>query len=378
MLMAYFNYRTYPADSWWEKRTFIHKWWQLQRQDRRWVPPVYATLRRAINAKPTAHLARCTLVPLYLEALPQRTSSRGVAGAYWEEPVAAAVLCFDPRQTDGAAYLALLSCRNDEEALDRLLGAALEEAGHAGYHTLIGPTGLSPWLQSGLLENYFHVTPPLHTPYNPPYLPELMASSLSPWQESVLLHLALSPAPRSLAMANTAPSPAGVDLRPLAPQSDWATLLPLWQIACAAVGDYPAPDALEIAFLQSWLAQWPCAGWVAEVRGTAVGFVLLQADLGPAVRRANGGRNPLWQSWLQLRSRQRASAGRLLYGGVLPAWQGRGIGSLLWQQVLQTAQQQGWQALTIGPLLSTAGGTQFLLKRGATRQQRYLTYTSDA
>jgi len=375
--MTYFNYRTYRAESWWEKRTFVHKWWQLQRQDRRWVPPIYPTLRRALH-KPVGHLARCTLVPIYLEALPQRTTSSGLAGAYWEEPVAAAVLCLDPRQAEGIAYLALLSCSNDEEALDRLLSAAHEEAGHYGYHTLSGPTGLSPWLSSGVLENYFHVTPPLHTPYNPPYLPELMANSLAPWQESTLFHMPLSPATPAPAWTARSVSPRNVTIRPLVQQADWVALLPLWQVACAAMGDYPAPDVLEVTFLQSWLGQWPCYGWVAEADGAAVGFVLLQADLAPAVRRAKGGRHPWWRLWLQSCSRYRSAAGRLLYGGVLPNWQGRGIGTRLWQHVLQTAQEQSWQAITIGPLLPTAPGGAFLLARGAIGQQRYLTYTTDA
>ena len=115
---------------------------------------------------------------------------------------------------------------------------------------------------------------------------------------------------------------------------------------------------------------------MAEAAGRAVGFVLLQPDLSFAVRRAQGGRNVLWSLWLQWRSQQRVAAGRLLYGAVLPAWQGRGIGTLLWQQVLTTARQQGWQSLTVGPLLPDQPGVAFLQRRGAQPQQRYLTYAS--
>lgn len=375
--MTYFNYRTYIATSWWERRTFVHKWWQLQAHDRRWVPPTYQRLRQAIGQQPPAHLARCIVLPIYLEALPNRTSGAGLAGAYWEEPVAAAIVCLDPRQADGTAYLALLGCSNDEESLDRLLGAALEEAGHHGYYQLVGPVGLSPWLQSGVLENYFHVTPPLHTPYNPPYLPEVVASSMQPWQETMLWQLPLPMAAQGHVAPPTATSNLAIQLRPLRPTEEWATFLALWQVACQAIGDYPAPDAAEVAFLQSWLQRWPCWGWVAEAAGTAVGFVLLQPDLGVAVRRAQGGRNVLWSLWLQWRSQQRVTAGRLLYGAVLPPWQGRGIGTRLWQQVLTTARQQGWQSLTVGPLLPEQPGVAFLRRRGAQPQQRYLTYASE-
>lgn len=375
--MGYFNYRTYRADSWWEQRTFVHKWWQLQAHDRRWVPPPYPALRAVFGKQAAPHLARTTILPIYLEALPNRTNGSGLTAAYWEEPVAATMLVLDPRQPEGTAYLALLSCSNDEEALDRLLGAAQEAAAHQGYYRLVGPVGLSPWLQSGVLENYFHVLPPLHTPYNPPYLPELMASSLHAWQTTTLLHLPLATAAQD-GLANSTPiSAAALQVRPLHTYEPWSALLPLWQVACQAMGDYPTPDVMEVAFLQSWLQRWPCAGWVVEVEGMAVGFVVLQADLAGAVHRARGGRNRLWALWLQWRSRQGAKGGRLLYGAVLPAWQGRGIGTLLWQQVLITARQQGWQSLTIGPLLPTATGLPFLLRRGAQPQQRYITYTNE-
>ncbi len=373
----YFNYRTYRADSWWDQRTFVHKWWQLQAHDRRWVPPSYPALRAALGKQAVPHLARTTILPIYLEALPNRTTGSGLTGAYWEEPVAATVLVLDPRQTEGTAYLALLSCSNDEEALDRLLGAAQEAAAHQGYYRLVGPVGLSPWLQSGVLENYFHVTPPLHTPYNPPYLPELMASTLHAWQATTLLYLPLARAARGDQAGQTPISLPTLQLRLLHAHEPWSALLPLWQIACQAIGDYPAPDTSEVAFLQSWLQRWPCAVWVAEAEGTVVGFVVLQADLAGAVRCARGGRNPLRALWLQWRSRHGATAGRLLYGAVLPAWQGRGIGTLLWQQVLMTARQQGWQSLTVGPFLSTATGLPFLLRRGAQPEQRYLTYANE-
>jgi len=69
---------------------------------------------------------------------------------------------------------------NDGEALERLVGAAMEKLWRRVASALL-PTGLSPHLQRRRLTKLFHVGPPLHTPYNPPYLPELMESVLPPF-----------------------------------------------------------------------------------------------------------------------------------------------------------------------------------------------------
>ena len=121
-----------------------------------------------------------------MEALPRRRTASdysggtGFGGAFMEEPVAATVMLADERRQDGTAYLSLLHCVNDNETLERLLGAVMENLWEAGCQRVIGPTGLSPHLQSGALQNFFHLAPPLHTPYNPPYVPELLESVMEP------------------------------------------------------------------------------------------------------------------------------------------------------------------------------------------------------
>jgi hypothetical protein len=84
----------------------------------------------------------------------------------------------------------LLRCANDEETLERLLDAALGWAGEQGCTQLVGPTGLLPAWQSGALLDHFHVTPPLHTPYNPPYLPDILAGAMTPLYDTALYQLA--------------------------------------------------------------------------------------------------------------------------------------------------------------------------------------------
>ncbi len=375
-MITYFNYTNHIAEGWWDRRDFIQHWWRIHATDARWTPPHYGVLRQVLNPERNPYLAQRSPLLLHLEALPQRATSgntiggTGFAGALMEEPVATGVMLVDRRRRDATAYLSLLNCVNDVEALERLIGAFMEKLGETGCQRLLGPTALSPHLPSGVLQNFFHVAPPLHTPYNPPYLPELMESVLQPFAHSRLYFIET---PIELPSAKQ----PRAQLVPLDPSRLSGELRPLLAAACEANGNFPPPDIDEAAFLLRWLQVWPLTGWLAQVDRTPVGFVLLQPDLTNSVRRAHGGRNLLGRLWLAWRSQRAVSAGRLLFGGVLPAWRAHGIGQQLWRQALQTAQQQHWQSLTIGPVAQGKAGAMFLEKVGAQPRQQYALYTSE-
>jgi GNAT superfamily N-acetyltransferase len=118
-------------------------------------------------------------------------------------------------------------------------------------------------------------------------------------------------------------------------------------------------------------------GWLAQTAGQPAGFILLGPDLAGPLRRASGGRNPLWRLWLAAASRRPVSAGRVLLAAVAPAWRRQGIGRLLWQQALATARAQGWHTLTAGPVPDDSAGAHFLAACGAKPQQRYAVYASE-
>lgn len=376
LVIHYFNYTNHTAAGWWGRRDFVHRWWRLGKSDSRWSPPYYPLLRQALDPTHNGYWARRPLLLRHMEALPRRstgngyTSGAGFAGALMEEPVAATVALVDQRRRDSTAYVGLLHCVNDSETLERLFDGIMENLAEWGCQRLIGPTGLSPHSQSGVLQNFFHVTPPIHTAYNPPYLPELMESVMQPLARSHLYTL-------QTPIDHLSPSNHPARIVPFAPERLSQDLLPLWVAACEATGDFPPPDAAEAAFLLRWLQVGPCIGWLAEVDQQNVGFVLLQPDLSANMRRANGGRALLWRWWLEWRNKRRVRAGRLLFGGVLPAWRGQGIGRQLWAQALLTAQQQGWQSLAIGPIAEATAGATILEKWGAKAQQQYAIYTNE-
>lgn len=371
--MSFFNYSTvWPAD-WWARRSFVRAWWSIYASDPRWVPPDYATLQRLIarSASPLWRDEQAQLI--YLEALPRRNGTGGpglgqplLAGAVFEEAVAASLLLFSPSHGDGTAYLGLLRCVNDEETLERLLGAAMEAAAGYGCVRLVGPVGPIPAWESGALSSHFHTTPPLHTPYNPPYMPDLLASTMAPLLETALYHLPVRK------LENAANSPAR--LEPLTVAHIDRMLLPLIAAALAPHAGVPDVSQREVDILQQWIGAWPTAGWLAKIDGQPVGLVLVQPDHAALERFTRGGRRLPWR-WYGAWARRRPTAsGRLLLGAVAPAWRHHGIGQQLLAQVLRHAQAAGWQSLTCGPYMPGSEAARLVQRFGAQPEQRYTLY----
>jgi GNAT superfamily N-acetyltransferase len=367
--ITYINHSSRVAQSWWERWRFVANWWRLYKKDPRWRPPYYPALRRALEPGRSPHLARTSPWLVQTEALPRRKQRSEMVDPSFERVVAASVVLTDPRRTDRTAYLALLHCINDLSSLKQHLAFIAEALAARSYHRLIGPTGLSPHLGSGLQQDYWHQLPPLHTPTNPPYLPELADLTLRPLTRSQLYHLDMPPD------LPPAPSRRLASLRLLDPARLAGDCLPLLAAACPATrADLVPPDAAEAEFLLDWLGRWTLLGWLAEVAGQPVGFVLLQPDLAPRLHRAGGGRSLLGRLWLAWAAGRLARQGRILLAGVVPEWRGRGIGQQLLHQARVTAHQQGWQSLTVGPLPATGPAPKFLKQQGAEPRQTYLLY----
>ncbi|MEM7537666.1 MAG: hypothetical protein AAF639_36180 [Chloroflexota bacterium] len=382
MYSEYFNHYPHIAENRWETGTFIHKWWELYRRDSRWVPPYYPALRRTL-LRDDPHLSRLYPQPIYFDAMRRQVdNSRDTDDSYkigsltnlhsmslMEEPIAATVMLVERRRHPATAYLGLLQGINNEECVERLLDKVQELGWHQGVNRMVGPVGLSPYLQQGLLDNVFDQTPPLHTSYNPPFLPELLSHLLNPIAESQLYHASVNAAQKT----TTVPE---LRITPLDPQRLADDLLPLFEEAVAIWPMFMPPDATEVAFILRQLAIAPLLGHVAEVDGEVVGFVLMQPDLSPVLRLAHGGRNLLWRAWLMWRLQQSCKAGRILYGAVKSGWRERGVGRVLWEQVHMTATQQGWERLSIGPVPVGSVASKVLTQWGAKNRQHYTLYSN--
>ena len=308
------------------------------------------------------HVAETATLPL--------AGTMAIDGSMMEKAVCAAVLLSDPRNQDRTGALALLQCVNDTEVLERFIWTLMEQSYALGVRRFVGPTGLSPLLQSGVLKSHFADSPPLHTPYNPPYAAELFDSVLEEVAEARLFTADLSGA------ASLSPD-AHIRCAQVPLQALDAPLKAFMASAIDASPFFPPPDEAEIDFVLEGLGEWSLELWVAYQEDAPVGYVLIQPDLGEAVRRAGGGRNPAWRAWLHWRKERPTDAGRVVLGGVLPAWRRQGIGRRLWQQALKRGHEQGWQRLTVGPVDIHSPAAAFLQEMNATPRQHYGLYTAD-
>ena len=390
--MPYFNYSLHapPAAgaSFWERRTFVHAWWAIAREDERWTPPRYGALRRELDPRRNDHLARLEAALLRVEALygtgvrRSRTDRQEIPRtSVLERPLAAAVALIDPRRAGRAAHLGLLQLADDREAFDRLYYHLVETLTEANIHRIVGPVGLSPYLGRGALVDSWNAWPPQHTPNNPPYLPEMLERRGRVGQVGRLYEVAVGEEVAGAAAIQPGTEAVqAFDLGGLAGE-----LLPLLVAAVDDGSGFAPPDAAEAAFLLRSLEPGAIGG-LAELDGAPVGFVLLAPDMAGRLRAARGG-HPLWgRAALASGGRRPVDAGRLLFGGVLPAWRGRGVGSALWAWTLTAARARGWRTLTVGPVWSPRrvsrvpaadpepAAAAFLRDRGAVARQTYHVY----
>lgn len=371
---VYFNYRVTggPAEA--ERRAFLSRWRRLARRDKRWVHPYMPTLRWALDPTRNRHLGRMDPYLAYAEAVQRRQNPNSPSGSEpalasvpWEVPVAAAAVLTDPRRADRTGYLGLLQSDNDEQSLDHLLGYLSESRPGHKLKRLIGPSGLSPHLESGLLVDCWDRDPPWHTAYNPPFLPELVARTGQPTERLRLYRLAVP--------EETLPVAGGqVTTTPFDPQRLTGDLLPLLVAACSTAGSLIAPDQPEAEFMLHWLDLKSLVGMLAFVERKPVGFVLLQPDRSRALSRAGGADNPLHRLYWYWLTNRPSREGRLLFGAVDPAWRGRGIGRSLLDEALLVAQDHGWRELSVGPVVETGAGAAFLASHGARPLQTYQLY----
>lgn len=319
---------------------------QIYLRDRYAIPDHLPALRRA-------GIHRATLLALRLDALPKDPQQRGVG---LEVPVAATLV----RRVGGEAWLTLLRVVNDAATLKRLLDMLIEALTPLGVRALLGPCEASPYLGAGALVSHWQ-HPPLLTPYNPPYLPELLGAYLAPVASSTLYRL---PAER------TVPPRGPADVRPLAPGPFDPQLMPALQ---AAWQDplLPPPDAGEARLIAGLLSPYPVETAVAYQDGNVVGAALLMPDLAPALRCAGGAGGILGRLVFHSLKRRPAALARLVFLGVVPAARGQGIGNQLLAYALKRCREQGIKALTIGPIPDQADTARWLQRLGAEQHRHY-------
>jgi ribosomal protein S18 acetylase RimI-like enzyme len=367
----FFNFHRFEAEGWWGRRAFLGRWWRVNRRDRRWTPQNYSVIYRAIVRGSEEAVARFSPSLITLEALMRNSQSSGYPGSILSGPsneqcVGLVAPLLDDRGEEPVVWLTLFNSANDSDVMERLLGIASEA--HSGVR-LIGPASLTPRLSSGVLLDHFHIVPPLNSPYNPPYVAELLEGVLEPyaydrmWLLDVGAHSKLKGGASEARIERIDAGTLCVDLLPLL-HSSWEPL----------AGE--PPDASEVEFaLRLWQGP-PLLLWCAYVGESAVGYLLAQADEGRFMRRTDGGRTVRGRAWQLLRGSGHASAGRVLLHGVAPEQRGQGAANALIAEALRHAEEAGWNTLSIGPIPEGAAAEELLSAWGARPRQRYARFTS--
>jgi ribosomal protein S18 acetylase RimI-like enzyme len=232
----------------------------------------------------------------------------------------------------------------------------------AGCTRLVAPAGLLPGWGGGALLNHFDRLPPLHTPSNPPYLADLLATSMEVCRHQQLLTLPVSAAASDGGLAQ---------IKPLALTDLAGVYLPLLTAALAPHSDAAALSPDAAALLLRWIGVYPACGWLAEIDGAAAGFVVVQPDLASLVWRTGGGRWLPWRWYGRWAQRRPARRGRLLFGAVAPTWRGRGVGRQLLARAQRHGAAAGWSALLCGPFADDTPVVGWLQRAGARVEQQY-------
>ncbi|MEZ4515672.1 MAG: GNAT family N-acetyltransferase [Chloroflexota bacterium] len=164
-----------------------------------------------------------------------------------------------------------------------------------------------------------------------------------------------------------APAPGPTLLAPLDPQRP-ADLLPLFStVLTNPTLDFPPAGRSRGRFLLRGVEASAPERMGSGAKRPSGWLRVVGSDNAEMLRRSGIGRRLVWRTWLALRDAALSGTsdhtGRLFFGGVIPEWQGRGVGQQLWQAALQITLERGWTGLTIGPVW-TENGRAFLANQG--------------
>ena len=74
--VTYLNPRFHLAETHWQRREFMRRWWRLYRHDRRWTPPAYRSLAQGLLNPRYEHLARWGPMPFHVDAYRRQNPNR--------------------------------------------------------------------------------------------------------------------------------------------------------------------------------------------------------------------------------------------------------------------------------------------------------------
>lgn len=308
-----------------ELRRFLRFPYEIYRGDPNWVSPLLIDLKHLLSdANPFFEHAK---VQLWIAMRDGRDVGR-IAGIIDQN--------YNSFHNDAAAFFGFFECIRDSRVSRRLFDTVVHWARQNGMRRILGPMNPSTNETCGLLIDGIGTPPTFMMPYNPAYYAELIADAGFTKAKDLLAYfvdVAQCPLDRlSRIAAKTKQRHPEVQLRAVRKQTLAADLGKIKQLYNSAWernwGFVPMTDA-EINFLAARLKPLFMEGlvWLAEVAGTAVGFMLALPDYNVAMRPLRG-RLFSWRvlSFLPyLLGLKKPNRCRVLILGVRQDWRGRGL-----------------------------------------------------
>jgi GNAT superfamily N-acetyltransferase len=249
-------------------------------------------------------------------------------------------------------FFGFLDCADDAAASSALLAAAEACLRSWGCRRVAGPVHFTTNEEVGLLTAGFERRSAVLTPYDPPYLAGLLASSgYVAWREYGAWEwtpaASLSRAIRRLARRGV----PGVRVRPLEPRrfdDEVGRLHDLYNRAFSELWGFVPMDEAEFRSQAASFRPFhrPDLVLFAEVDGEPEGFAVLLPDVNEALAGLGGRLLPF--GWLRLAVRvRRIRSGRFLLLGVSPTQRSRGLGPLLAVRTSEAATAAGFERVEI-------------------------------
>jgi GNAT superfamily N-acetyltransferase len=360
-------------------REFVGFPWQVYRRDPNWVPPIWRE-RDVLLDRERNPFFRQGEAELYLARRGGRTVGTIAVGID-----AAANLYRHER----AAFFGLFETIQDEKVARALLAAARSWAESHGATVLRGPSDLTASQPSGILVEGFDSPPVVMTGHAPPYSATFLErSGFRKWGADHLAYqIDLTPfqgdparLPQQLLQVTDKLANRRSARVRSARLADWTTETELageiYNESLASLSEFVPVGQDEFSRLGEAMRPIldPEMVLFVEVAGRAVGFVVALPDVNRALRHADGLRHP-WDYLAFWCHRHRIDRASLKIVALRPAYQGRGLGALLYRELAERLLRKGYRWLDLSLTGEDNPQTNRLAAMaGARIYKRYRTY----
>lgn len=325
-----------------ELSRFIDVPWQVDRAsggDPCWVPPLRIAVKAALD--PGHPFWKRNRRELWIAYDGGKPAGR-IAAIVNEEHL--------EHWRDGTGFWGFFATVDRQDVADALLSTAEGWLREQGCRTAVGPVCPSPHYEMGILVSGFDVPPHLMLAHNPPYYPARIAAAGH--EKAVDLHSYLIPMNAvqlggKIERVAAVLAREGVTIRPTERRRfarDATIIHRLYnQSMRGQWGFTPLGDA-EFAAFAADLKRIvdPDLVLFAEHRGEAIGFVLALPNLNEIFIRIRDGRLLPFGLLKLLWHRRSVRSVRVILAGVLPEWQRRGVGSLLYREITRAVVTKGY------------------------------------